>query len=144
VILPDVNLLVYAVDETSRFHKQTRQWWDELLSSTEPVGLCYPSILGFLRLTTNRRVFESPLSIGIAIEHVEDWLDQPNTRIILPTSRHWPLLVSMLQSAGVGANLTTGAHIAALAIEHGCTLCSNDSDFERFEGLRWENPLRES
>jgi predicted nucleic acid-binding protein len=78
----------------------------------------------------------------MAVESVERWLDQPNTRVVLPTERHWPLLGKLLRSAGVGANLTTDAHLAALAIEHGCTLCSNDGDFERFEGLRWENPLR--
>ncbi len=141
MILPDVNLLVYAIDETSSFHKQSRAWWDELLSSTEPVGLCYPAILGFIRLTTNRRIFESPLSIGTAVDHVENWLGQPNTILLLPTGSHWPLLAKLLKSTGAGANLTTAAHLAAFAIEHGCTLCSNDSDFERFEGLRWENPL---
>ncbi len=141
MILPDVNLLVYATDETSPFHKQSREWWDELLSSTKPVGLCYPSILGFIRLTTNRRIFESPLSIGAAVGDVESWLGQPNTTLLLPTARHWPMLAKLLRSTGVGANLTTDAHLAALAIEHGCTLCSNDGDFERFEGLRWENPL---
>lgn len=71
MILPDVNLLVYAIDETNPFHKQSREWWDELLSSTEPVGLCYPAILGFIRLTTNRRIFESPLSVDTAVGYVE-------------------------------------------------------------------------
>lgn len=141
MILPDVNLLVYAVDETSPFHEQSRKWWDELLSSIEPVGLCYPSILGFVRLTTNRRIFKSPLKIDTALGHVENWLRQPNTSLLLATARHWPLLAKLLQSTGVGANLTTDAHLAAFAIEHGCTLYSNDGDFERFKGLRWENPL---
>ena len=142
MILPDIHLLVYAVAETSHFHEQSRQWWDRLLSSTGSVGLCYPTILGFIRLTTSRRIFESPLSIGTAVNHVEHWLEQPNARLLVPTTRHWPLLAMLLRSAGTGANLTTGAHLAALAIEHGCTLHSNDGEFERFEGLRWENPLR--
>ncbi len=141
MILPDVNLLVYAIDEISPFHEQSREWWDQLLSSTKPVGLSYPSILGFIRLTTNRRIFESPLSIDAAVGYVESWLGQPNTTLLLPTARHWRMLAKFLRSTGVGANLTTDAHLAALAIEHGCTLCSNDGDFERFEGLRWENPL---
>ncbi len=141
MILPDINLLVYAVDETSPFHEKTRTWWDDRLSSTEPVGLCYPSILGFIRLTTNRRVFESPLSVTQAVARVDGWLGQDNTRLLIPTERHWPLLANLLRTLGVGANLTTDAHLAALAIDHGCILCSNDSDFSRFQGLRWENPL---
>ncbi len=72
MILPDVNLLVYSIDETSPFHRCARVWWESVLSSTERVGLCYPSILGFIRLVTNRRLFEKPLTVNIAIEHVED------------------------------------------------------------------------
>ena len=141
MILPDVNVLIYSVDESSPFHEKARVWWDELLSSTQPVGLCYPSILGFIRLTTNRRIFESPLNIDEALGYVENWISQPNTKLLLPTERHWPLLAQLLKSVSIGANMTTDAHIATYAIEHGYTLCSNDSDFSRFKGLRWENPL---
>ena len=144
MILPDVNLLVYSIDETSPFHRGARVWWESVLSSTEPVGLCYPSILGFIRLVTNRRLFEKPLTVNIAIEHVERWFGQPNTMLIVPTTRHWALLAKLLSSVGVGANLTTDAHIAALAIEHGYTLYSNDNDFARFKGLQWQNPLHEA
>jgi toxin-antitoxin system PIN domain toxin len=142
VILPDVNLLVYSVDESNCFHARSRAWWDEALSSPDIIGLCYPSILGFVRLVTNRRIFESPLSVAEALSYVEAWVGQPSTTIVVPTPRHWPLLASLLTSAGVAANLTTDAHIAALAIEQGYTVYSNDSDFGRFPGLRWENPLR--
>ena len=142
MILPDVNLLIYAVDESSRFHEKTRDWWDEVLSSPQIVGLCYPSLLGFIRLVTNRRIFDAPLPVSEALEYVAAWLAQPNTTIVVPTSRHWPLLANLLESAGVAANLTTDAHIAALAIEHGYTVYSNDSDFGRFEQLQWINPLR--
>jgi len=144
MILPDVNLLVYAIDESSLFHIRARMWWESVLSSTDPVGLCYPSILGFVRLVTNRRLFEKPLTVEVAIEHVERWLGQPNTLLIVPTTRHWPLLTKLLSSVGVGANLITDAHIAALAIEHGYTHYSNDTDFARFDGLRWQNPLHEA
>ena len=142
MILPDVNLLVYAVDETSIFHADAKVWWDGTLSSTRIVGLCYPSLLGFIRLVTSRRVFESPLSVDDAVAYAEGWLAQPNTTIVVPTARHWPLLAELLKSTGVAANLTTDAHIAALAIEHGYTVYSNDSDFSRFKNLRWENPLQ--
>lgn len=141
MILPDINLLVYAVDANSPFHSQARRWWNEVLSSDQPVGLCYPSLLGFVRLTTNRRVFQSPLDVGQALDIAESWLEQPNTRLLAPTGRHWPILSGLLQSAPGGANLTTDAHIAAYAIEHGYMLYSNDSDFGRFEELRWKNPL---
>jgi toxin-antitoxin system PIN domain toxin len=141
VILPDVNLLVYSVDETSPLHAETRRWWDGLLSSSEAVGLCYPSVLGFVRLTTSRVVFESPLAIDDAVAIATSWLAQPNVTLLVPTPRHWPILSELLRSATSGANLTTDAHLAAHAIEHGCTLYSNDRDFGRFEGLRFRNPL---
>ena len=141
MILPDVNLLVYAVDETSPFHARARRWWDDTLSSTATVGLCYPSILGFVRLTTNRRMFESPLSVDAALDRVQSWLDQPHAVLLAPTGRHWPILSGLLRSSAAGANLTTDAHIAAYAIEHAGTVYSNDRDFGRFESLRWTNPL---
>ena len=141
MILPDVNLLVYAVDETSPFHARARRWWDDTLSSTATVGLCYPSILGFVRLTTNRRMFESPLSVDDVLDLVQSWLDQPHAVLLAPTGRHWPILSGLLRSSAAGANLTTDAHIAAYAIEHAGTVYSNDRDFGRFESLRWTNPL---
>ncbi len=141
MILPDVNLLAYAVDETSIFHASAKAWWDDTLSSSRIIGLCYPSMLGFIRLVTNRRLFESPLSVNESVKYVESWLAQPNTTIVIPTPRHWPLLGNLLRTTGVAGNLTTNAHIAALAIEHGYTVYSNDTDFGRFSSLRWENPL---
>ncbi len=141
MMLPDVNLLVYAVDATSPFHARARRWWDDALSSTLTVGLCFPSVLGFIRLTTNRRMFESPLSADDALDRVQSWLDQPNVMLLAPTARHWPILSGLLRSSAVGTNLTTDAHIAAYAIEHAGTVCTNDGDFGRFEGLRWKNPL---
>ena len=105
MIFPDVNLLVYAVDATSPFHARARRWWDAVLSSDQPVGLCYPSLLGFVRLTTNRRVFDSPLDVGQALNIAESWLEQPNARLLAPTSRHWPILSGLLRSAPGGASI---------------------------------------
>ena len=139
MIVPDVNLPVYSVDSSSPFHREARGWWDRLLSSTETVGLCYPALLGFVRITTSRRVFDSPLTVAAALERVQSWLDQPHAHLLLPTSRHWPILVELL--GPVPGNLTTDAHLAAHAIEHAGVLCSNDVDFQRFPGLRWRNPL---
>ena len=141
MMLPDVNLLVYAVDATSPFHPPARRWWDGALSSTFSVGLCWPSMLGFVRLTTSRRMFESPLGIGDALDRVQSWLDQPNVTLLAPTERHWPILSGLLRSSAAGSNLTTDAHIAAYAIEHAGMVYTNDRDFGRFEGLRWRNPL---
>ena len=132
---------MYAVDSGSPFHSRARGWWDGVLSSESDVGLCYPSILGFLRMTTNRRVFASPLAVADALDRVQSWLDQPNAILLTPSGRHWPILADLLRTANVGANLTTDAHIAAYAIEHAGTVYSNDGDFGRFDGLRWKNPL---
>ena len=141
MILPDVNLLVYAVDETSSFHEAANTWLDDVLSSANPVGLCYPSMLGFVRLVTNRRVFSNPLSLEEAVHYVDRWLEQPNVVIVVPTSTHWPLVKDLLNASGTAGNLTTDAHIAALAVEHGFTVYSNDADFGRFPNVKWVNPL---
>ena len=142
MILPDVNLLVYAFDETSPFHADARRWWEEALSSADPVGLSYPAILGFVRLVTNRRLFRAPLTVGVALDYVQQWLDRPNVALLTPQARHWPVLSDLLRSSRAGADLTTDAHIAAYAIEHAGTVYTNDGDFGRFEGLRWKNPLK--
>jgi toxin-antitoxin system PIN domain toxin len=141
MILPDVNLLIYAIDEASPFHQQANAWWNDSLSSSTPVGLCYPSVLGFIRLVTSRRVFSNPLPLGDAVAILEEWIDQPNVTFVLPTARHWPILRTLLTASGTAGNLTTDAHIAALAIEHGYTVHSNDADFGRFQNLSWVNPL---
>ncbi len=141
MILPDVNLLIYAVDESSPLHETANAWWNGVLSSNEIVGLCYPSMLGFIRLSTNTRVFDRPLSVETAGSIVDGWLDQPNTTIVSTTERHWPLLKDLLYSANLTGNMTTDAHIAALAVEHGYTVYSNDADFGRFPTVRWVNPI---
>jgi len=99
-------------------------------------------VLSFVRLTTSRSAFASPLRVGDAIDLVDSWFAQPNVRIVQPTARHSETCFGLLRTIGTGGNLTTDAHLAALAIEHGCTLYSTDPDFARFPGLKWENPLR--
>ena len=123
-------------------HKRARAWLDERLSGTAQVGLPWPSLLAFVRITTNPRVFERPLALAAAWRQVVDWLGCRPVWIPAPTERHVHILESLLLEAGSGANLVPDAHLAALAIEHGLTLCSTDGDFARFPGLRWENPLR--
>ena len=129
------------MDETSSFHVTANAWLNDVLSHTDPVGFCYPTLLGFVRLVTNRRVFSNPLSLEEAIEFVDNCLEQPNAVIVVPTPRHWPLVKGLLKSSGTAGNLTTDAHIAALALEHGYTVYSNDADFGRFRNVNWVNPL---
>jgi uncharacterized protein len=105
------------------------------------VCLCWTVLCAFIRISTNPRVFENPLSLEQAIARVQSWLDQPGTRIIRPTERHWTVFQQVLTGGQAVANLVTDAHLAALAIEHGCELASTDSDFARFANLKWKNPL---
>jgi hypothetical protein len=141
VKLPDVNLLLYAVDEGSVRHENARVWVEERLSGTETFALAWVVLLAFIRLTTSSRVFRSPLTLSGAFDLVDSWLAQPCATVVHPTSRHAPVLRQLLEPLGTAGNLTTDAHLAALAIEHGAQLCSTDLDFSRFAGLRWTNPL---
>lgn len=142
MILVDANLLLYAEDQLSPRHEAARAWWDAQLSGSSPVCLCWTVLGAFIRIGTNPRVFEHPLSLDQAISRVQSWLNQPCTRIIQPTERHWTVFRQMLIQGQAVANLVSDAHLAALAVEHGCELISTDSDFARFRGIRWSNPLR--
>lgn len=139
--LVDLNLLLYAADETSAPHEVARDWVERVFSAAETVALPWVVLLGFIRLTTKRQVMAEPFSPQEAIEIVEGWLARPNVIVAHPTDRHIGVLRDLLAPVGTGGNLTTDAHLAALAIEHGAQLCSADADFARFPGLRWHNPL---
>jgi hypothetical protein len=141
VICPDINLLLYAINESFPQHRVAKAWWDSVLSGAEAVGLGHVVLLGFLRLATHRRVFVEPLTMGQAIEVVDGWLAQPNVRLLPPAETHWDVWRGMLQAGAPGASLVTDAHIAALAAEYGMVLYSNDADFARFPGVRVVNPL---
>ncbi|GIV00553.1 MAG: ribonuclease VapC [Actinomycetota bacterium] len=139
--VPDANLLLYAVDATSPRHPAARRWLEERLSGTETVGFAWVVLLAFLRLGTNPRVFADPLGAREALDLIEEWLARPCATIVEPTDRHPAILRELLEPLGTAGNLTTDAHLAALAIEHGAELCSCDADFSRFPGLRWIDPL---
>lgn len=141
MILVDANLLIYAHVSTFPQHERARNWLDEQMNGVAPVGLPWPSLLAFLRLVTNPRLFENPESITDAWEQVMAWLNCDPSWIPQPTERHSQILGGLLAGPGVHANLVPDAHLAALAIEHGLILCSTDGDFGRFPGLRWRNPL---
>lgn len=141
MIVPDVNLLIYAYNRDAPQHATARMWWEEALSSDVPVGLAWAAALGFIRLMTHRTVLVAPLEPRVAVEHVRSWLAQPNVQLLTPGEHHLEILGRLFGALGAAGNLTTDAHLAALAIEHQCELCSNDADFARFPGLRWRNPL---
>ena len=195
MIVPDVNLLVYAHDATSRRHNAARAWWETLLSGTTSVGLPWNAILGFIRVTTHGRILQNPLDspwwnpasyrerrgarltrreegaywtyatdeqrrqagciaarmqrglspravdVGGACSRVRSWIARPQAILIHPGDRHADILFDLLDAVGVAGNLTTDAHLAALAIEHQAELHSTDADMARFPGLRWKNPL---
>ncbi len=142
MILVDANILLYAEDQLSPSHDAALAWWDAELSGSSPVCLCWTVLNAFIRISTNPRVFEHPLSLDQALARIQSWMDQPCTRIISPTERHWTVFQKMLREGQAVANLVTDAHLAALAAEHGCELLSTDSDFSRFPGIRWRNPLK--
>ena len=142
MILVDANILLYAEDSQHPFNQKARTWWDNQLSGTLPVCLCWTVLSAFIRIGTNPRVFEYPLSLEQAVDRVQSWIDQPCARIIRPTEAHWTVFKQLLTEYQACANLVTDAHLAALAIEHGCTLMSTDSDFARFKKLKWINPFK--
>ncbi len=141
MILVDANLLIYAHVSSFSQHTRARDWLDAQLSGSALVGLPWPSLLGFLRIVTNPRVFERPEPIAEAWHQVGAWLDAETAWIPQATERHLEVLETLLKVAGVQANLIPDAHLAALAIEHGLQLCSTDGDFGRFPELRWHNPI---
>jgi uncharacterized protein len=142
MILPDVNVLVHAHNTDSAVHQQARQWWDACLRGPEGVGLAWATLLGFIRLTTNRRIVAHPLPIADITKRMASWLDLPHVHVAQPSDAHFARLRVELERLGTGGNLTTDAHLAVLAMERGYVLYTTDTDFARFPGLRWVNPCK--
>jgi len=141
VILIDVNILIYATFDDLPQHGAAREWLESQFDATNRIGLPWDSVLGFLRIATHPRIVVRPLTMAIAWEQVQSWFANERAWIPLPTERHSKVLGGLLSQAGVVGNLVHDAHLAALAIEHGLTLCSTDGDFARFRELKWQNPL---
>jgi len=140
VRVPDANVLLHAVNRSAPEHKNAHAWLEKALGGSEPVGFTWIVLLAFLRLSTRRGLFPAPLTTETATGYVEEWLGQPTARVLHPTARHLDVLRGLLLAAGTAGNLTTDAHLAAVALEHGAELWSYDRDFARFEGLRWHRP----
>ncbi len=141
MIIPDINLLVYAYNLDAPHHTLANTWWKELMEGQQPVGLTWVVCLGFLRLMTNRKILVAPLDANEALSHIHSWCSRPQVQMLQPGPRHLQILQSFSQNRLLSSSLVTDAHLAALAIETQSELHSNDADFARFPGLRWRNPL---
>ncbi len=141
MICPDINVLLYANFSTYPQHRKAKEWWDGVLSSSRFVCLGHVVVFGFIRISTSSRVFSSPLTIDQAVGVVDGWLAQPNVELIAPAKTHWDNFKSMLAAGNAGGNLTTDAHIAALAADYGLVVYSNDTDFARFPDVEVVNPV---
>ena len=141
MILLDVNILIYAVNQDTPLHRKAKTWLEGALEGKETVGISWNVLLAFLRVTTRAGLFRNPLPISNAFDVIEAWLEQPSVVVVQAGPRHARILRDLLVAAGTGGNLTSDAHLAALALEHEAELCSSDGDFARFPHLRWQNPL---
>lgn len=144
MILVDANLLLYAYHPRSAQHQQSHDWLERALAGPEAFRLAWTTIWAFLRISTTVRVFERPLSASEAASAVSSWLRQPAAGILEPGERHWEILSRMLHDGQSTGPIVMDAVMAAIAVEHGATLCTTDRDFSRFPGLKWRNPLLES
>jgi hypothetical protein len=142
MIVPDINLLVFAHNAAAPEHEAARAWWEDLLTREQPVGLPWAVTFGFVRLVTHPFVLALPLAAAAALDRVDAWFGQPCVQPLDPGPRHLSIVRTLFAATNVAGRLTTDTHLAALAIEHQCELHSNDGDFARFPGLRWRNPLR--
>jgi len=137
----DLNVLLYAVNSDAAQHRIVRKWWEDAVNSGDSIGLPWVVLLGFLRLATSSRVFPRPLAPEAAAARLDAWLDRANILVVREKDDHWETLKALLRGIGTAGNLTTDAHLAALALTHDAVLVSCDHDFARFKGLRWESPL---
>lgn len=141
MIVVDANLLIYSYDTHSPHHKKSLSWVEKVLSGTETVGLPWQTVSAFVRILTNRKLHGLRLSLEQAAEVVDEWLDQPNVRLLLPGEDYWRVLRRVMIEGQASGALVSDAVIAALTIEYGGVLHTPDRDFARFPGLRWKNPL---
>ena len=141
MIIPDINLLVYAHNEQDPNHAPARQWWRGLVDGSELLGVDWSIIVGFIRVSTLPSVVTDPPEPQYTASIVESWLEIPHMSMIEPGPDHLKIVTDLLAAAGRGGNLVPDAHITALAIQHDAVVHTNDRDFSRFRGLRWSNPL---
>jgi toxin-antitoxin system PIN domain toxin len=141
VIIPDVNLLIYAYNSDAPRHSRARQWWEDAVRGNHPVGVAWVVAIGFVRIITSRAVMARPMEVTTALRHVRTWVEQPSVRVVQPGPRHLDILGRFAEAGALASAVVADAHIAALAVENQAEVHSNDTDFGRFPGLRWTNPL---
>lgn len=139
--IADANLLLYAYNESATQHEPAKEWLENTLASPEIFGLSWQIITAFLRISTNSRAFPLPFTLSETIDIVDDWLAQPQVRIIVPTEKHWKIFSGLIIEGQTNGAMMMDAHLAALAIEHGAVLATTDRDFTRFSKLKTINPL---
>ena len=144
MIVLDASLLLYAYDSTAAPHAKARAWMERVLSGNTPVGLPWQTAAAFLRVVTNPRLPGERFTLHEAVLVIDQWLEQPNVRLLIPGDHHWSLLRQMMIEGQARGPLVTDAQLAALTIEYGGVLQTTDRDFARFPGLRWENPLADA
>lgn len=140
MVVVDVNVLLYAIDQRAAHHATSHRWLTEVLNAPGSIALTWPVLLAFVRIATNPRVWPRPLSAPEALDYVEQWIAAPGTTMLEPTTRHAAVLRGLLLESGTAGNLTSDAHLAAIAVEHGLGVCSYDNDFERFNGVKRVRP----
>jgi toxin-antitoxin system PIN domain toxin len=143
VIIPDVNLLLYAVITGFPQHQHAHAWWEATINGSNRIGLTHPAVFGFLRIATNARILSAPLPVADAVSYIRDWLAQPSVDLLTPGPRHLDIALELIEKLGTAGNLTTDVQLAAYAIEHNAEMHSNDTDFGRFANLKWTDPLRD-
>ena len=141
MILTDANILIYSYNELPPEHKAARTWRHKSLADPEPMAFCWISLMAFVRVSTNKKIFTKPYSTDEAFDVIQNWLSTPGSLIISPGHEHLSIVKRLAHESGVYGALLTDAQIAALAIEHGVTLATSDSDFRKFTGLKSINPL---
>lgn len=139
--LPDVNVLIYAHREDAPEHERYAEWLETLVTGSEPFALSELVLSSFLRLVTNRKIFDPATPMDVALEFCDRLLRWPSAVVVRPRTTHWRVFVELIRSAGIQGAMVTDAYLAALAVEHGCEFVTTDGDFARFEGLRWRHPL---
>ncbi len=144
MVIPDINLLVYAYNKSSLFHEESCLWWENLLNKGTAVGLPWVSALGFVRIMTDLRIMKRPMNPVKALSHIAKWLEAPGVRILEPGLKHLEIMGELIAVTGIAGRLTTDIHIASLALEFHGEVHSNDRDFNRFPNLRLFNPLQKS
>ena len=142
--LVDANVLIYATNQDAPNHTVAHEWLTRHLDGPETIGFSWTVLLAFARITTRAGLLPSPLTIGQAFDAIDSWLERPAAVIVEPTVRHRHVLRDLLGRTGTSGNLTSDAHLAALALEHGATICSFDTDFARFADLRWTTPTADT